>query len=97
MKEDKITKINLATTHDCGVGFVQSHCNTLGAVISSDCPFEVGEIVVFESWLRCELYISRVMQIHIDYWGNGCMPTMTKATLEQKQQWYENGQYEMVI
>jgi hypothetical protein len=69
----------------------------VGDVIGSACPFEIGEIVVFESWFRFEIYISRVMQIHIDYWGNGCAPTMTKATLEQKQQWYDNGEYEMVI
>lgn len=69
----------------------------VGADIGSTCPFEVGEIVVFESWIRFEIYICIVMQIHIDYWGNGGMPTMTKATLQQKQQWYENGEYEMVI
>lgn len=75
---------------------IQSNLHKVG-VIGSACPFEVGEIVVFESWFRFEIYISRVMQIHIDYWGNGAMPTMTKATLHQKKQWYENGEYEMVI
>lgn len=66
-------------------------------VSGSACPFELGEIAVFESWFRFEKYISRVMQIHIDYYGQGGIPIITKATLEQKQLWYENGEYEIVI
>ncbi len=65
--------------------------------IVNRCPFEIGEIAVFESWFRFEKYISQVTQIHIDYYGQGWMPTITKATAEQKKLWYENGKYEIVI
>ena len=69
----------------------------VGAVSGSACPFILGEIAVFESWFRFEIYISRVIQIHIDYWGQGGIPKITKATLEQKKQWWDSGEYEVVI
>lgn len=62
-----------------------------------ECPFVLGEIAVFESWMRFEKYISTIQQVHIDYWGSGIIPIITKATLEQKKLWYENGKYEIVI
>lgn len=64
------------------------------------CPFKEGEIAVFESWMRFEVYISRVMSIHIESWERGfCWngPMITKATPEQKKLWYENDNYELVI
>lgn len=63
----------------------------------NECPFEVGEIVVFESSFRFETYIAQVQSIHLEYWGCGWLPQITKATPEQKQAWYENGKYELVI
>ncbi len=92
LKKSKTDNLTTNTSNES-----EKHAFLVGAVICSACPFEVGEIVIFESWFRFEIYIGRVMQIHIDYWGNCGMPTMTKATLQQKQQWYENGEYEMVI
>lgn len=64
---------------------------------NKNCPFELGEIAVFESSMRNETYISRIMQVHIDYWGNGGIPNITKATTEQKKMWWENGEYELII
>ncbi len=62
------------------------------------CPFELGEIVIFTSWLRFEQFISRIMQIHIDYWEYGsCGLKIEKAILYEKKQWYENGEHELVI
>lgn len=60
-----------------------------------ECIFTVGEIAVFESWLRREIYIGRVMQVHIDYPGIG--PQLLKATTEQKKVWYESGEHELII
>lgn len=64
---------------------------------SKQCPFVEGEIAVFKSSFRQETYISKVQQIHIDYWNSGWIPEISKATLEQKQQFYENNDYELVI
>lgn len=61
------------------------------------CPFKVGELAVFESYMRYEVYISRVLQVHIDDYGSGMIPNIIKATLEQKKQWYDNEEYELVI
>jgi hypothetical protein len=67
-------------------------------VSGSACPFEVGEIAVFESWFRFEKYISRVHPIHIEYWGHwGICPFIYKATIEQKKQWWNSGEYEVMI
>ena len=63
----------------------------------SDCPFEVGEIAVFTSYMRFEKYISRVMQVHLDYWGSGMIPEISKATNEEKKAWFDNDNYELVI
>lgn len=62
-----------------------------------ECPFQVGEIVVFESTMRMERYIARLQPMHIVYWGAGFIPKITKATTEQKQMWYENGEEEMIL
>ena len=61
------------------------------------CPFTLGEIAVFESWLRREIYISRVMQVHIDNYGSGAIPKIRKATDEEKRHWCLNGAHELVI
>ena len=61
------------------------------------CPFKLNEIAVFESYFRFEIYISRIMQVHIDYFGNGAIPKIRKASLEEKKLWYDCGDYELVI
>jgi len=63
----------------------------------TECPFELGEIAVFESAMRFEKFISRIREIHIEYWGFGGMPQITKATDEQKRLWYENGEFELIL
>lgn len=60
-----------------------------------ECAFAVEEIAVFESWFRREVYIARVMQVHLDY--PGMDPQILKATTEQKQAWYESGEHELII
>lgn len=64
---------------------------------SESCPFKLGEIAVFESWFRREVYISRIMQVHIDYYLDAGIPTIRKATKEEKKMWYENENHELVI
>lgn len=64
---------------------------------NTKCPFELGEIVVFESSIRFETYISRIRQFHIDYYDSGAIPTITKATLEQKEAWFNCGKYELIL
>jgi hypothetical protein len=76
----------------------QQNSNDLLAVVNNcDCPFKIGEVAVFKSWFRFEVYITKVLPIHIEYWGEGWLPEIKKATIEQKQMWYDNDNYELVI
>ena len=58
-------------------------------------PYELGEIVVIESYYRSETFISQISQIHIDY--PSLNPPMRKATIDEKQLWYENDQCELIL
>lgn len=61
------------------------------------CPFAVGEIAHFDCPYRKEKYIARIEKRHIDKWGTRLIPVITRATTEQKQQWYEKGDHELIL
>lgn len=58
--------------------------------------FEEGEIAVFESVFRREIYITRVQSFHLEENGYA-EPKIIKATQEQKALWYNSNQFEVVI
>lgn len=64
--------------------------------MSKYCDFKVGEIAVFDSCVRNEIFISKIMQIHIDYSGLSSIK-IRKATSEEKKMWYDNNAYELIL
>ena len=61
------------------------------------CPFKLGEIAIIESYIRGEIYITTILQAHIDEYGSAQCPTIKKATLEEKKMWYYNDSHELVL
>ena len=55
---------------------------SLCALIYFD-KIKLDELVVVTSSMRFEIYIARISQIQIDYWGTGIVPYIRKATLEE--------------
>jgi hypothetical protein len=65
--------------------------------MANECPFKNGELVVIDSYLRREVWVTRIYPIHIEYWGTGIIPKIRAATTEEKRLWYENGEHEYIL
>lgn len=61
------------------------------------CPYNIGDIVVFDSPQRQEIYIAQIDERHIKYWGTKLIPEISNATIQQKRMWYESGEKEIII
>ena len=66
--------------------------------IQDSCPYEQGEIVVFSVPSLKEKYLCRMTQKAIINWNEEKKGyIIEKATIEQKQKWYESNQEKLLI